>query len=1341
MTRHRLRAFGRGSLLLAMCMASVAVSRCASGAPGGDALRRGFAEPPASARPHTWWHWMNGNISRDGITADLEEMARVGIGGAQIFDVDCGLPSGPVPYGTDEWRAMVHHALATAERLGLEMCMHNCAGWSSSGGPWIDAAHSMQILVFSERRVTGPGRIEEPLAEPWSRRGYLRDVAVLAFPTPNAEAANDGRVVPVLTSNSPGFDPVRLVDQNLDTGCMLSAPPGGNAFWVQFEYPAPFTARSVTVAQLDAQSGQRGVLEASDDGTTWREVCEVAIPTPEITPVAGSTTFEPARARFFRLSFVRRGVRAARVALAELSLSGGARLRGWAEKSGYTRQNDFAPDATPYDSGLCIAHEGVLDLTHRLAEDGTLNWEVPAGDWTILRIGSTTTGKENHPATEAGRGLECDKLSREAVDLLFGGVLAPIMDDIGPLAGKGLHQILVDSYEVGSQNWTPEFPEEFRKRRGYDPLPFLPAMAGRIVDSTEVTERFLWDVRRTIADLYADNYWGRFAELCHAHNLKLATEPYGNGNFDDMQAGGRADIVMTEFWSGSGGDYYGAKQVSSIAHAYGTGIVGAEAFTADSTNGKWLNHPASIKALGDAEYAAGVNRFIFHRYAHQPWDHLVPGMTMGPWGMHFERTVTFWDQSTAWLRYLARCQYLLQAGLFHADVCYYKGENAPSSLPGLSLPAGYDYDGCDTEVLLNRMSVRKGRIVLPDGMSYRLLVLHPSETMSPRVLARLRDLVRDGATLVGPRPSRSPSLEGYPACDVQVRETADEVWGDCDGQNVMKHPYGRGVVYWGMPIEQVLAECGLAPDFEATADGTAPHLRWIHRTAGDTDYYFVSNQKPLGEVVECTFRVSGRVPELWHPDTGRCERAPLYRANGGRTTVTLPLGPMGSVFVVFRAPASGGATFTDIERDGVSALALQGGPKHTLTIDRAIYGVLASDVPDCVDLTEKVQAALRDGRVSVPATNAFAGVDPAPNVVKQLRVDYTIANQPLVGVADENETLSLPRPTDGAGDIAIVRALYGLVPPGPYRPIGGQTVDVTEAVAALVRDGTLVVTAGNELGGDPANLVRKQMRVDYTLDGKRHSRTIQEGATLQLPEGTASPGFPAAELECADDGSALLVAWLPGTYELTSSSGRKRSVEVTHVPDPAEVAGPWDLSFPPGLGAPARVALDQLISWTDHPDEGVRYFSGTATYVTHVDIAAHALADGQRVALDLGDVREIAEVRLNGTDLGILWKPPFRVDVTSAAKPGRNRLEVRVTNLWPNRLIGDEQLPPDAEYSPGGPIRAWPEWLVKGTPRPATGRVTFTTWQHWTKDSPLLESGLLGPVTLHLARVVPVGKP
>lgn len=1307
-------------------------------------FEQGFRTPPPSARPQTWWHWMDGNISREGITADLEEMARVGVGGAEIFDVALGLPNGPAPYGSKEWRDLVHHALATAERLGLEMTLHNCAGWSSSGGPWVDPAHAMQMVVTTEVRVQGAGRLDKPLPQPWSRRGFYRDALVLAFPTPSAEAANAPDLAPTVTSDSPGFEPAKVTDQNLDTASVVATQAGSDSVYVQLEYAAPFTARSITVSQADTQYGVRGTLQVSDDGQAFRDVCPFGVPASELTRIEGSTSFDATTGRFFRLVFARQGRRATRVALAEVRLSGGVRLGGWSEKSGYTRQNDFSPEPNTYGPELTVPHTEVVDVTSHLKADGTLDWDVPAGDWTILRFGHTTTGKDNHPASDAGRGLECDKLSREALDVLFNGVLAKVLEDIGPLAGTGLHQLLVDSYEVGPQNWTPQFREEFTARRGYDPIGYLPAMTGRVIDSSAETERFLWDLRRTIADLYTDNYWGYFAELCAKHNLVLATEPYGNGNFDDMAAGGKAEVIMTEFWIG-GPDLGGAKQCSSIAHTYGRKYVGAEAFTADPSVGRWLNHPYSMKALGDLEYTGGVNRFIFHRYAHQPWEGVTPGMTMGPFGTHFERTLTWWNQSTAWLSYLARCQYLLQEGLFQADLVYYKGEGAPSSLPGRESlrpapPAGFNYDGCDTEVLLNRMSVRDGLIMLPDGMSYRMLVLPQSETMTPKVLGKVRELLLAGATVIGPKPTRSPSLEGFPECDQQVRDLAAEIWGDCDGTLVTRHTLGKGTLYWGKPIDELLTESGLGRDFDSAIDGEPANMPYIHRVIEGADVYFVSNQRPTSVVAECTFRATGRVPELWHPETGTTEPAPLCSERDGETTLTLRFDPAGSVFVVFRQPAPAGETIVSVTREGTSALASQPGPAHDLVVKQAIYGVLTTDVPDCMDLTEAVRGAVRDNKLTLVANNALAGRDPAANIVKQMRVDYTIGGQDLTVTVDENATVTLPREGDPAGDLTIRRALYGLLPEGDLRPSGEQTVDVTDAVAALVRNGSLLVTASNALGGDPANLIRKAMRVDYILDGKAYSRTVQENSVLQIPDGTGTQTFPYAEVEASPDGTVSLVAWEAGRYEATTSTGETRTIDVGPLPAAEEITGRWQVTFPPKLGAPASIVLSKLASWTESPEDGVRYFSGTATYRKALDAPRGLLGEGRRVVLDLGGVREIARVTLNGTDLGILWKPPFRVDVTSLLRPGSNDLEVEVTNLWVNRLIGDEQLPPTDEYSPGGPIKAWPEWLVEGTPRPATDRIAFSTWQHWGKDAAPLESGLLGPVTLRAGAVVPITK-
>lgn len=1304
------------------------------------ALAEAFRNPPPAARPHTWWHWMNGNISPDGITADLEAMARVGVGGAQIFDVEPGTPPGPVRYGSAEWRAMVKHAASEAHRMGLELCLHNCAGWSSSGGPWVTPEHAMQMLVVSETQVQGPSRLDARLPQPYTRLGHYRDIAVLAFPTPPAEVVP----APVVTANGRDFDPARLADGNPDTVAGLPPADPGETQFVQWAFPQPVAARALTIVPGYGRNGEPGELQASADGVNFRTVATVAVSETNLLRSPICINFASVTGQVFRLSFPGSGGRPAHVGLAECRLETGYRISGFGGKVGYSRGAE-APNQHALDPDLTVAPEAIVDLADRLAADGRLAWDVPAGHWTILRFGYTPTGKENHPAAAEGRGLECDKLSREAAQAHFSGVLLPLMKELGPLAGTGLKHLLIDSYEVDCQNWTPRLRQGFLARRGYDPIPYLPTMTGRVVGSLAQSERFLWDFRRTLADLYTENYFGAYADICQRYGLQLSVEPYGNGNFNDLDAGGQGVIPMTEFWVGWGADLSGPKLASSIAHTYGRKYVGAESFTADSTNGRWQNHPANLKALGDIIYTGGVNRFIFHRYAHQPWMDVVPGMTMGPWGFHFERTNTWWEQGSAWLQYLTRCQFLLQEGRFRADFCYLVSEDSPNSLPGRSglspaPPDGYDYDGCNAEVVLTRMGVQKGRLVLPDGMAYRFLVLPSSDTMRPTLLRKLRDLVRAGATVIGPRPVRSPSLQGQPAADEEVATMAREVWGDLDGKTRTERQCGKGTVIWGKALSDVLSDRGLPPDFEYTAARRSVQVRYLHRTIGDAEVYFVACSSHSVETVDCTFRVANRLPELWDPETGDIRPAPLWRQQGGRTTITHRFDPTGAVFVVFRRPVTGDHVVA-LTRDGQPVGEWRRASKHTLEIVKAVYGVLSAELPDVVDVTAQLTSLVKENRLTVAATNALTG-DPAPNVVKQLSVEYTYGGSSHTVVVEENQSLSIPTPEQlaaaGPGELRITRALYGLLPAGPVKPLTEMQVDVTDKLSAMVEDGVLSVVASNALAGDPAHLILKQMRVDYLLDGQPFSRAVPENATLEIPDGTefgeALTNFPPAELR-AEGGGPVLTAWEPGSYGMALHSGRRLTTEVGAVASPVELVGPWEVRFPPGLGAPANTLFPRLMSWTKSDDPGIRHFSGTATYRIAFDLSP-TVVDGQRaLALDLGRVHEIARLRLNGQDLGILWKSPYRADVTGIARSGRNELEVEVTNLWVNRLIGDEQLPDDCEWA-GGTLARLPEWLVEDTPRPATKRVTFTTWKHWTRDDPLLDSGLLGPVTLRSGHVV-----
>jgi hypothetical protein len=590
-------------------------------------LARGFASPPASSRPWVYWFWLDGNISREGITADLEAMRRVGIGGVLIMEVDQGTPKGPARFGSPQWRELYKFMLAEASRLGLEVNMSNDAGWCGSGGPWITPALAMQKVVWTTTNLEGPQRFEGVLAEPQKVRGYYEDIAVLAFPTPTEYRIEDIQA---------------------------------KAAFIQREVP-------------------------------------------------------------------------------------------------------FKPLPEPLSAEKRIPRSGIHDLTARMSKDGRLVWDVPPGKWSVLRFGHTTTGVENHPAPLEGLGLESDKLSRKATDAMFAGLMGKLIADSRPLVGQTLVSTHIDSWETGTQNWTPAFREEFKRLRGYDPLPFLPVMTGRVVDSLEVSERFLWDLRETISQLLVKNYAGRFRELARRHGMRLSIEAY-DAPCDDMTYAGQADEPMGEFWSwGFGGAAEWCTVMSSAAHIYGKPVLGAEAFTATDQE-KWLGHPGRVKALGDWAFCEGINRFVFHRYALQPWRDVRPGMSMGPWGLHYERTETWWEQTKPWHEYLSRCQYLLQQGQFVADVCYLEPEASPYEFrpphTGGSPPhrPGYNFDGCTPELVLKSMKVKDGRLVLPSGMSYRVLVLPEVETMTPQLLRKISELVKAGATVVGPAPARSPSL-------------------------------------------------------------------------------------------------------------------------------------------------------------------------------------------------------------------------------------------------------------------------------------------------------------------------------------------------------------------------------------------------------------------------------------------------------------------------------------------------------------------------------------------------------------------------------------------------------
>ena len=1046
--------------------------------------------------------------------------------------------------------------------------------------------------------------------------------------------------------------------------------------------------------------------------------------------------------------------------------SGGARIENIQAKAA------FEPDkvSSGADYGVIppnavIAAGSISNLTGRMDGAGRLSWEVPPGKWTILRLGHTVTGADNHPAPEPGRGLESDKLSKAATDAMFAGLMGKLIDDSKPLAGRSLVSTHIDSWETGSQNWTPRMREDFQRLRGYDPLPFLPVVSGRVIDSVAVSERFLWDLRMTVSDLLIKNYAGRFRELANARGLRLSIEGYDRPPCDEMTFGGQADEPMAEFWSWGYSAAYSCTEMSSAAHTYGRRILGAEAFTA-SDGEKWLHHPASIKALGDWAFCEGINRFVFHRYALQPWTTVEPGMSMGPWGLHYERTQTWWEQSIAWHEYLARCQFLLRQGLFVADICYLQPEGSPQRfLPGTPDRSGntperpsYNFDGCTPEVLLTRMQVKDGRLVLPDGMSYRMLVLPDIRTMTPGLLRKVGELVKTGATVLGPPPSQSPSLAGYPACDEEVMGLSREIWGETtlaaqSGGAPRERSVGRGRVLWS-------ADYGRKADLRHDANALR-HAQWIWTAEGNP-----AVAAPPGH------RYFRRLVFIDPAQTIASARASVTADNSFELWINGQLAGAGGDFnTVFSFDA---ARFLRPGTNLIAVAALNGDDKPNpagligsiviqfadhqfleVNTDRrwassrasgAGWNSVAFGLPGWARVLELGPLGMAPwsatGKSATPlyeypafeaVTNTLAQMGLRPDFESSVRLRYIHRHDPET----DSDIYFVANPeTNWIASTCGFRVTGKS--PELWNPLTGEirkqrvfreAEGRTEIPIWLEPVGSMFVIfrkTGDGVSPEPAPVT------SVTRNGRdlwpARDQQIHEPPEAELIPGAGGDASPAAK-------GLRLQAWQPGVYTVTDARWVTRKVGVPAVPEPINIAGPWALRFQPGRGAPDGVTLYSLSDWSRHSNPGVRYFSGVAAYSNAFALPAGLLAQNRRLYLDLGRVAVIARPKLNGQDLGILWKAPFRAEITGVVREGQNRLEIEVVNLWPNRMIGDEQLPEDSDRNPNGTLREWPAWVEQGKSSPA-GRVTFTSWRLWKKDSALLESGLLGPVRVVTAQVV-----
>ena len=1074
----------------------------------GPSLSKEFMNPPNSAKPRVWWHWMNGNITKHGIQKDLEWMDRIGIGGFQNFDANLFTPvvvEKKLEFMQPAWKDAFLFATKLADSLDLEMAIAGSPGWSVTGGPWVEPKDGMKKYVWTETHVQGGKPFKGALTKPSDVPGnfqnveipeegltggfigtqpsFYKDAAVVAYRLPEAEKTLS-ELNPGVSSSGGEFNLKNLTDGDLNTGTYLPPKEPGEDMWIQYEFDTPqtFKALSVVGAAHNSMEQFRGStenrsLQVSDDGVNFRKVAPI-----HGSMVAQTTvSFPPTTAKYFRFVYetlpgqvnqfaAMMGAPAEApkpegVNVAEFVLYNTDRIDKVEDKAGFSPWKEDTPTYLS-DTDDAVDMDNIVDLTSKMDAEGNLDWQVPPGNWSVIRFGYSLTGRQNHPASPEATGLEVDKLDTEAVRSYIHTYLDMYKDATSGMMGdKGLGYMILDSYEAGHMNWTRNFPQEFEKRRGYDMRPWIPVLIGRVVKSTENSEKFLWDFRKTIGEMIVENHYDVIGEELHKRDMKRYTESHEGGRIylaDGMDVKRNADIPMSAMWvpgSLAGGDdeevrsEADIRESASVAHIYGKPFVAAESMT--SIGNAFSLHPEKLKRTADLELASGLNRFVIHTSVHQPLDDKMPGFSLGPFGQYFTRQETWAEPAKAWIAYLTRSSYMLQQGDNVADVLYYYGENhniteiSKDSLP--AVPQAYEFDYVNATALLNAIEVHDGKLVANSGNTYQLLALDESaKYMTLPVLKKFGQLVEAGAKVTGTKPEASPSLADDRR---QFQALADKIW---QNKNILTGT-----------IEEALTRLGVAKDVEIS--NTDSEILFRHRRTPQADIYWLNNRSEKPTSATVSFRVSGKAPQLWNPQNGET-REVSYHITNDRTIVPLEFDPWDAFFIVFGKN-----------------------------------------------------------------TNA--------------------------------ESLTLPK--------------------------------------------------------------------------------IQE--------------------------------------------------EVV-----ATIEGPWKVSFEKERGAPATAQFDSLVSWTDYPDKGIKYFSGTATYKTTFD--APNINEHSELVLDLGAVKNLAQVFLNGKPLGTVWKKPFKVEL-DGVRQGENRLEIKITNVWVNRLIGDAQ--------PG----------VKN-------KITFTTLPFYQKDDPLLPSGLMGPVKL-----------
>lgn len=1128
-----------------------------------SALVKSFQTPPKDARPQVWWHWMDGNVSKEGIRKDIEWMKRNGIGGFHQFDAGgVNMPRAAkvkLPYLSDGWKDAFRFALNLADSLDMDVTIASAPGWSSTGGTWVKPEDAIKKLEWRSIDTRG-GKISVQLPDLYNVVGPYQD-----YHTNNDRIKIEpyGKDLYVLAVRLP------YSDKSMNA---LGAQVSKSESTISVEFRKPQTIKSLTLKTMAMgdrpRTGKpecRNILECSDDGLKWRKVCDIE---PTVLPYL-TVNVPPTCAQFFRVKGEK---------LESLELFTVMKINHSQELGGFGIIHDFWKYHTPYSKDA-IRTSDIIDLTGKMTADGKLECSLPAGRWRIYRFGWSITGKINHPASPEATGLEVDKLDPDAWMRYFRTYLDLYKDAAdGMLGEKGIRYLLVDSYEAGAYTWTPKLAKEFKARRGYDLLPWLPVLAGEIIGSSQMSERFLWDWRRTLGELFCENY-DRINEIVNEYDLAgRYTESHEASRAytgDGMDPKIKATIPMAAFWmenTPTGSAVPSAicdiRESASVSHIYGQRLVAAESFSVNGDEGRAYTYcPENMKYIADVGLSAGVNRFVIHESASQPNDQYLPGLQLFRYGQWLHRNETWGEYAWVLTDYLARSSSMLQQGNSVADILLYYGEDlnitglyggqAFSSLP--QVPDGYNYDFANPTVLRSGIKVENRTLVAPSGARYRVLWLDRNcEVMSLDILKKIKEFADAGVIICGKEPK---SCAGLKADDRAFASIVDDIW-----HSRRKNVFAKG-------LEDCLRRSGIQPDFRATV--TSPVAEPVVRHSSPT--------------IKATGGSAGHFDKL--SDQENAVEAPA------------------------NAPDSYG-DFKYVHR--------------TLPDSTQIYWVRNFSGKD-----SNVELSFRDG-------GKFAAIFNPENG------DVTDAD---VKLGNGRSTVSLPLLSADARFVVLSN-----------RPQIKVTIDT---VFVNTTDTTMICTSDST-----------EVHPVDSLVSAGHFDTSASSAQRKL----------------SDQGISLR----------DQQNSVAEPVEATTI---QTVTSTWQVHFDQKNGGTADEEFPELVSWTKKDNPIVKYFSGTAIYKTTVTIDSTQLATSARIFIDLGVVKNIADLSINGTPAGVLWKAPFRTaDIKPLLKEGDNLLEIKITNVWRNRMIGDVQ---------------------PGEKHPVTAIRRF-----YKSTDKLLPSGLLGPVRI-----------